>query len=37
MKSSDMNKLFQKLVKMGVKDSKTAYKLIQQYKETGVL
>jgi len=37
MKYSDMNKVFQKLVRMGIKDSKTAYKLIQQYKKTGVL
>ena len=32
-----MNKLFQKLVKMGVKDSANAYKMIERYKKTGVL
>jgi hypothetical protein len=32
-----MNKLFQKLVSMGVKDAATANRMIQQYKQTGVL
>lgn len=32
-----MNKLFQRLTKMGIKDSATAYRMIQQYKRTGIL
>ena len=32
-----MNKLFQRLVAMGVKDPVVARKLIEQYKKTGVL
>lgn len=32
-----MNKLMQKLIKMGVTDPKVAMEIIERYKKTGVL
>lgn len=31
------NRLYEKLIKMGIKDSNTAYRVLLHYKRTGVL